>query len=154
MVCVLCCGLVMVLVDFTHIFQGYCTGTFAFQFFPSANETTLMNMDKLKKYRNLWRADNITTIKQSTTQPCAHSMACTAWSQRCETPRSGNWFNIKVPSYLIENPIMEIWSYDRLISTMGFPLLVRWQLYIESGPWWCWKALHLLCFLVTSNEGW
>ena len=25
-------------------------------------------------------------------------------------------------------------SYDRLISTMGFPLLVRWHLYIESGP--------------------
>ena len=33
-------------------------------------------------------------------------------------------------------------SYDRLISTMGFPILVRWHLYIESGPsphrclWW------------------
>ena len=26
-------------------------------------------------------------------------------------------------------------SYDRLISTMGFPLLVRRHLYIESGPW-------------------
>ena len=25
-------------------------------------------------------------------------------------------------------------SYDRLISTMGFPILERWQLYIESGP--------------------
>ena len=25
-------------------------------------------------------------------------------------------------------------SYDRLISTMGFPILVRWRLYIESGP--------------------
>ena len=24
--------------------------------------------------------------------------------------------------------------YDRLISTMGLPLLVRWHLYIESGP--------------------
>ena len=23
---------------------------------------------------------------------------------------------------------------DRLISTMGFPILVRWHLYIESGP--------------------
>ena len=30
---------------------------------------------------------------------------------------------------------MEIrWSYDRLISTMGFPILVRWHLYIELGP--------------------
>ena len=25
-------------------------------------------------------------------------------------------------------------SYDCLISTMGFPILVRWHLYIESGP--------------------
>ena len=25
-------------------------------------------------------------------------------------------------------------SYDRLISTMGFPILVRRYLYIESGP--------------------
>ena len=25
-------------------------------------------------------------------------------------------------------------SYDRLISTMGFPILVRHHLYIESGP--------------------
>ena len=27
-------------------------------------------------------------------------------------------------------------SYDRLISTMGFPILVGRHLYIESGPWW------------------
>ena len=36
------------------------------------------------------------------------------------------------------NPIVEIrWSSDCLISTMLFPLLVRWHLYIESGsrPW-------------------
>ena len=34
------------------------------------------------------------------------------------------------------NPIVDIRrSYDHLISTMGFPLLVRWHLYIESGPW-------------------
>ena len=26
-------------------------------------------------------------------------------------------------------------SYDRLISTMGFPILVRCHLYTESGPW-------------------
>ena len=35
----------------------------------------------------------------------------------------------------IGNPILEIRrSYDRLISTMGFLILVRWHLYIESGP--------------------
>ena len=26
-------------------------------------------------------------------------------------------------------------SYDHLISTMGFPIMVRRHLYIESGPW-------------------
>ena len=35
----------------------------------------------------------------------------------------------------IWNPIVEIRrSYDRLISTMGFPIQVRLHLYIESGP--------------------
>ena len=35
----------------------------------------------------------------------------------------------------IGNPIVEIrWSYDCLISTMGFPILGRWHLYIEAGP--------------------
>ena len=35
----------------------------------------------------------------------------------------------------IGNPIVVIrWSYHRLISTTGFPILVRWHLYIESGP--------------------
>ena len=34
-------------------------------------------------------------------------------------------------------------SYDRLISTMGFPILVRWHLYFESGPWclWHWSLI-------------
>ena len=37
----------------------------------------------------------------------------------------------------IGNPVVEIRrSSDRLISTMGFPILVRWYLYIESAPWW------------------
>ena len=35
----------------------------------------------------------------------------------------------------IGNPIVEIRrSYDRLISTMGFPILIRRLVYIESGP--------------------
>ena len=34
----------------------------------------------------------------------------------------------------IGNPIAEIRrSYDRLISTIEFPILARWHLYIESG---------------------
>ena len=36
----------------------------------------------------------------------------------------------------IGNPIVEIRrSYDRLMSTMRFPIVVRRHLYIESGPW-------------------
>ena len=31
-------------------------------------------------------------------------------------------------------------SYDRLISTMGFLILVRRHLYIESGPWYLWSC--------------
>ena len=35
----------------------------------------------------------------------------------------------------IVNSIVEIRrSYDRVISTMGFPMLVRWHIYIKSGP--------------------
>ena len=44
----------------------------------------------------------------------------------------------------IGNPIVEIRrSYDRLISTMGFPILVRCHLYIESGPR-CWTCCNPL----------
>ena len=36
----------------------------------------------------------------------------------------------------IGNPFVEIRrSYDHLISTIGFPILERLHLYIESGPW-------------------
>ena len=34
----------------------------------------------------------------------------------------------------IEIPIVEIWSLDGLISTMGIPMLVRLHLYIQSAP--------------------
>ena len=49
--------------------------------------------------------------------------------------RSGGWFNIKMPSYQYRKSHVEIRrSYNRLISTMGIPILVRWHLYVESGP--------------------
>ena len=36
----------------------------------------------------------------------------------------------------IGNSIVEIRrSYDCLISTVGFPILLRWHLYTEPGPW-------------------
>ena len=46
-------------------------------------------------------------------------------------------------------------SLDRLISTMGFPILVRWQLYIESGPrtWFYNDWLHLLVH-ATKRSNW
>ena len=36
------------------------------------------------------------------------------------------------------NPILEVsGSQDRLLPTVEFPILVRWCLCIESGPWLC-----------------
>ena len=47
------------------------------------------------------------------------------------------------------------WSYDHLISTMGFPILVRWYLYIESGPWffthWGWEKMDAILQTTFSN---
>ena len=41
------------------------------------------------------------------------------------------------------DPIVEIrWSKDRLISTMGFPILLRRHLYIES-----WSRIRFLCIV-------
>ena len=52
-------------------------------------------------------------------------------------------------------------SYDRLISTMGFPILVRLYLYIESGPRAQWltrspdtsipNMLYVSCLKIISN---
>ena len=51
-------------------------------------------------------------------------------------PPPGCWFNKICHLTSKRNPIVEIRrSFDCLISTMGFTILVRWHLYIESGPW-------------------
>ena len=48
------------------------------------------------------------------------------------------WISSIAAKTSIGNPIVEIrWSYDRLISTMWFSILVRLHLYIESGPCKC-----------------
>ena len=67
---------------------------------------------------------------------CQHS---TIWHKRCiQGPDS--IYRCHLTS--IGKLIVEIRrSYDRLISTMGFAILVRWHLYIESGPW---------CFLILN----
>ena len=41
-------------------------------------------------------------------------------------------------------------SYDRLIVTMGFPILVRCHLYIESGPRTSWKNIHMILLCLAS----
>ena len=42
-------------------------------------------------------------------------------------------------------------SYDRLISTMGFPILIRCHPYIESGPWT--PTWFTLCLQMPQNLG-
>ena len=51
-------------------------------------------------------------------------------------------------------------SYDRLISTIGFPILARWHLYIASGP--CllqkqltiqWQTQWYFCVSLSQNLG-
>ena len=81
---------------------------------------------------------------------------CELWGPVCYLGMLSKilWWLVNIPQFLIAdscpqgtdsitrchltsigNPIMEIRrSYDRLISTMGLPILVRWHLYIESGP--------------------
>ena len=73
----------------------------------------------------------------SSVQDCSNSIANALGAdsiQRCHLTRIGN-------------SIVEIRrSNDRLISTNGFPTLVRWYLYIESGPWsYCSLVLNHLC---------
>ena len=46
-------------------------------------------------------------------------------------------------------------SYDRLISTIGFPILIRWHLYIESGPRfldWCYILLWKKTFQTVMSK--
>ena len=58
----------------------------------------------------------------------------------------GSWFNIKCHLTSVGNPIVEIRrSSDRLIFTMGFPILVRRHLYIESGPWLQHDPYNMIC---------
>ena len=49
----------------------------------------------------------------------------------------GPWFNIKMSSYQYRKSHCgdKTIYYDRLISTMGFRILVKRHLYTESGPW-------------------
>ena len=58
-----------------------------------------------------------------------HDVLFTRWFYR---EISGAWFNIKMPSYQHRKPNCGDNTLLRpLISTMGFPILVRWHLHIE-----------------------
>ena len=58
---------------------------------------------------------------------------------------TGSWFIIKCRLTSIRNPNAEKRrSYDRLISAMGFPILVRRHLYIWSGP----RLFICICILL------
>ena len=78
--------------------------------------------------------------------------------------RTWPWFNIKMTSYQHRKSHCGDKTILRpLISTMGFPILVRWHLYIESGPclsctastmvhawllmfWWSWWCHQMETF--------
>ena len=83
------------------------------------SETNTINETSLTSLWNLLRITSC--VEKSTTfqyikEPGADSI------KRCHLTSIGN-------------PIVKIRRfYDRLISTMGFPILVRWHFYIESGP--------------------
>ena len=52
---------------------------------------------------------------------------------------TGGWINIKMSSYQYrKSHCGDKKIYSRLISTMGFPILIR-HVYIESGPWSCFQ---------------
>ena len=44
--------------------------------------------------------------------------------------------------------------YNRLISTMEFPIRVRWHLYIESGLWWPLLGRLKLVQVTATNLTW
>ena len=45
-------------------------------------------------------------------------------------------------------------SYNHLISRMGFPILVRWHLYIESGPWSLYLGLRIFSDYTETFSVW
>ena len=54
---------------------------------------------------------------------------CTCWVQGADSIKRYYLTSIGTPVVKIRR------SHDRLICTMGFSMLVRWHLYVESWPW-------------------
>ena len=89
-----------------------------------------------------WQWRHISFI---TSNIAGNSPVRSGWQQK-EIPKlclTGGWINMKMSSYQYrKSHCGDKTIVDRLISTMGFPILVRWHLYIESGPWslWGWST--------------
>ena len=79
-----------------------------------------------------------------------HAYICSTWVR--DRWRTGGWFNTKCHLTNIGNAIVEIWrSYDPLISTMGFPELVRRHIHTELGPCIWITRVHSLGRAITDN---
>ena len=74
------------------------------------------------------------TLHQWEYIPTGHAPTCNIWMGGNQITRGAESIK-RCHLTSIGNPTVEKrWSYDRLISTMWFPILVRWDLYIEWGP--------------------
>ena len=70
----------------------------------------------------------------------------TTYAHHWDGAFSWPWFNIKMSSYQYRISRCGDKTILRpLISTMGFPILVRWHLYIESGPCTQFINVKILC---------
>ena len=112
---------------YTSIISLKCTDTSEVLYLASIHEALLLcQIEDLQ-----WR-DYLTTRLVLDAVICAHHTTLT--TNHLEIHKQQGTESIQIYLISIGNPIVEIRrSYDRLISTMGFHILVRWHLYTESG---------------------
>ena len=110
---------------------------------PSTSEATLKDMGKIDKCQNttkhiLYALFSGHTLYTHNLQPYINNIIIsTTLYNGNSTPGPDSILRCRLTG--IGNPIVEIRrSHDRLISTMGFPILERRHLFIESGPWCAW----------------
>ena len=84
-------------------------------------------------YWAIWPMNCWNNIAPHNTPPCITKTSST--QQHSTNGKQGPDSMRRCCLTSIGNPTVEIRrSYDRLISTMGFPILEKWHLYIESRP--------------------
>ena len=112
---------------YTSIISLKCTDTSELLYLLSIHETLL-----LCQIEDLQRCVYLATRLKLDAVIYAHHMALT--TNHLEIHKQQGTESIQIYLTSIGNPIVEIrQSYNRLISTMGFHILVRWHLYTESG---------------------